>query len=133
MEKRIPDFLEKKIREEYNENEVELILSGLKADRKTTFRVNRIKATVQEIEKTLRENQISYSKLDGIEDGFIVEKEDEDKIRKMNIYQEGKIYLQSLSSMIPVFVLEPKEKENILDMCAAPRGKDITNCKCYRK
>ena len=29
-------------------------------------------------------------------------------------------YLQSLSSMIPALIVNPGEKENILDMCSAP-------------
>ena len=39
------------------------------------------------------------------------------------MYTNGEVYLQSLSSMIPVIVLEPKPGENILDMAAAPGGK----------
>ena len=39
------------------------------------------------------------------------------------MYKNGEIYLQSLSSMLPPLILEPREKENILDMTAAPGGK----------
>ena len=39
------------------------------------------------------------------------------------MYENGEIYMQSLSSMLPPIVLEPREKENILDMTAAPGGK----------
>ena len=42
---------------------------------------------------------------------------------QLKIYEEGKIYLQSLSSMLPPIILEPKENEDILDMAAAPGGK----------
>ena len=41
----------------------------------------------------------------------------------MEIYRNGEIYFQSLSSMIPPIVLNPKSKENILDMAAAPGSK----------
>ena len=47
----------------------------------------------------------------------------EENIKNLNIYKNGEIYLQSLSSMIPPLVLSPKENENILDMAAAPGGK----------
>lgn len=133
MEKIIPTFLVNKIKEEYAEKDVELILRGLKSEKKTTFRVNKIKSNSQEIKAVLKENHILFSKLDFLEDAFVLENDNENKIRELEIYQEGKIYLQSLSSMIPVSILEPKEKENILDMCAAPRRKNITNCKRYRK
>ena len=47
----------------------------------------------------------------------------EEEIKKLEIYINGEIYLQSLSSMLPPIVLEPKAGENILDMAAAPGGK----------
>ena len=54
----------------------------------------------------------------------------------MNIYQDGKIYMQSLSSMLPPIILEPKEGIDILDMAAAPGGKTtqiaaLTNNKAH--
>lgn len=54
----------------------------------------------------------------------------------MDIYQDGKIYMQSLSSMLPPIILEPKEKTDILDMAAAPGGKTtqiaaLTNNKAH--
>ena len=36
---------------------------------------------------------------------------DESSIEKLTIYEEGKIYLQNLSSMLPPLLLEPEEKK----------------------
>ncbi|MBR1539955.1 MAG: RsmB/NOP family class I SAM-dependent RNA methyltransferase [Clostridia bacterium] len=135
MNKVIPEFLVNRIKAEYPE-EAELILDGLKVERKTTFRVNRIKSNVLEIEKVLREKNIEFSRLEDLEDAFILKNANEGVIRSLEIYKQGKIYLQSLSSMLPVLVLDPKEKENILDMCAAPGGKttqiaSITNNRAF--
>ena len=47
----------------------------------------------------------------------------EDKIRSLDIYKNGEIYMQSLSSMLPPIILNPKENMDILDMTAAPGGK----------
>lgn len=41
----------------------------------------------------------------------------------MEIYKNGEIYLQSLSSMLPPIILDPKEGTDILDMAAAPGEK----------
>lgn len=35
-------------------------------------------------------------------------------------FYEGKIYLQSIASILPVLVLAPESGETILDVCAAP-------------
>ena len=123
MEKNLPEFLIEKIEKQYDVLSDEII-NGLKEDKKTTFRVNRIKSNCLEIENVLKENNIEFSKPDFFEDGFIIEQNLESQIRNLKIYEDGKIYMQSLSSMMPVLILEPKEKENILDMCSAPRRKN---------
>ena len=41
----------------------------------------------------------------------------------LDIYNEGKIYIQSLASMIPPLVLDPQPGEKILDLTAAPGSK----------
>jgi 16S rRNA (cytosine1407-C5)-methyltransferase len=45
------------------------------------------------------------------------------KLSQTKLFNEGKIYIQKLSSMVPVILLEPQEGEKILDMCAAPGSK----------
>ena len=129
MEKIIPDFLINKINDQYSKEEVEQILYGLKQEKKTTFRVNQIKSNMQEIESILKNNNIKFETNNYLKDAFILENGYEKQIRELDIYKKGKIYLQSLSSMIPIIVLEPNEKENILDMCAAPRRKNDSNGK----
>ena len=128
MEKELPEFFIQKLNEQYGEDISKEIIKGLKENKKTTFRVNRIKSSLEEIEEVLNKNNISFSKNDCYEDSYILDENSEEKIRNLEIYNSGKIYLQSLSSMLPVLVLEPKEKENILDMCSAPRWKNNSNC-----
>lgn len=113
------DFLYKKIKEEYP-NDYEKIINGYESKRKTSFRINRLKTNNEEIEKILKVNNINYVKVPWYSDAYII---DDDKIRNLNIYKEGKIYIQSLSSMIPVLILNPNLNDHILDMTAAPGSK----------
>ena len=122
MEKNLSEFFIEKIEEQYGDLK-ESVISGLKEEKKSSFRLNRVKSSLSEIEDVLNKNEISFSKPDFFEDAFIIEKADEEKIKALEIYNSGKIYFQSLSSMLPVLILDPKEKENILDMCSAPGGK----------
>ena len=96
------------------------ILDGL-VTKKTTFRVNNLKSNFEEIEGILTSNNIKYSKVDFFEDAFILE--DDIDIRELDIYKDGKIYVQSLSSMLPPLYFDYKEKDSIIDMAAAPGGK----------
>ncbi len=47
----------------------------------------------------------------------------QDEISKTEAFIENKIYIQHLSSSIPVQILDPKANENILDLSAAPGSK----------
>lgn len=129
----VPQFLIDKLKFQYGESLTNKIIDGYKK-KLVTFRINRLKTTLEEIEKVLKSENISYQKVSWYEDAFIIEDKLESDIRALSIYEEGKIYLQSLSSMIPVLFLNPKDGESILDMAAAPGGKttqiaSITNDK----
>lgn len=121
MENKIPEFLYKKLIEQYGIDLTYKIIEGFSKKRVTTLRVNKLKTTETEIKNILKENQVEYKEVAWSDSALIVE--DIEKIRKLDIYEKGFIYLQSLSSMLPVIVLNPKEGENILDMAAAPGGK----------
>lgn len=116
----IPDFLIEKLKSQYGEETTEKIINGYKQDRFTTLRINITKTTKEEILKILTKENIKYQEVIWYKDAIILEKEK--NLRELDIYKNGEIYIQSLSSMIPPLVLEPK-KEKILDMAAAPGGK----------
>ena len=122
MEK-LPDFLLTKLNKDYSQEEVIRILEGYKTKRILSFRVNTIKTTAEEIEQELIKNEIEFEKVKWSKDAFIVLNKKENEIQEMDIYKNGKIYLQSLSSMLPPIVLNPMPKNDILDMAAAPGGK----------
>ena len=119
----VPEFLKNRLLEQYGEEITSKIIEGYYAERKLTFRVNTIKSNKEKITKFLDENNIEYKTVSWYEDVFIVEKSEESVIRGSEIYENGEIYIQSLSSMIPPLIVEPKDGENILDMTAAPGGK----------
>jgi len=119
----IPEFFKEKLINEYGNDTFVEIEEELKKRRKTTFRVNTIKSTSDEIEKVLESKGLPFSKVDWYKDAFILDEANEMDLQELDIYKDGKIYIQSLSSMIPPLVLDPKENEDILDMTAAPGGK----------
>ncbi len=119
----IPKFLKEKLIEQYGKNITKDIIDGYSNRRKTTLRINTIKSNAEEIKEFLQKQEIIYKEVEWNKNALIMENANEEKIKTLEIYKEGKIYLQSLSSMIPAMIVSPKEKENILDMAAAPGGK----------
>ena len=134
MNSRVPGFLNEMLKMQYGEEITQNIIKGYKADRKTTLRVNNLKSNINEIKERLLKEKIQYQEILWNKDALVIN--ENDKISKLDIYEDGKIYLQSLSSMLPPIILDPKEKENILDMAAAPGSKttqiaSITNNNSY--
>ena len=122
MEK-LPDFLLTKLNKDYSQEEVIRILEGYKTKRILSFRVNTIKTTAEEIEQELIKNEIEFEKVKWSKEAFVILNKAEKEIQELEMYKNGKIYLQSLSSMLPPIVLNPMPKNDILDMTAAPGGK----------
>ena len=115
------EFLKKILSNEYSNNYVYNILDGYNVNRKTTIRVNTLISTLEEVIQFLDKNNISYIILSNIPNAIIIN--DSSDITKTELYETGAIYLQSLSSMLPPLILNPKEDAHILDMCAAPGSK----------
>lgn len=118
----IPDFLNNKLISQYGEELTTKIIEGYKKNRVVSLRINSIKTTKEEILNILNQNNISYENISWYDNALVVNTT-EDTLRDLDIYKEGKIYLQSLSSQLPPLFLNPQENEMILDMTAAPGGK----------
>ena len=119
----VPEFLIEMLEKQYGENLTKNIIEGYGVKRKVTFRVNTLKANNNDVEKILEKYGIEYRKVSFYSDAFIIENVRENEIRDLDIYKNGEIYMQSLSSMLPPIILNPKENMDILDMTAAPGGK----------
>ena len=118
----IPEFLNNLLNTYYSADLVSKIIDGYQK-KYVSLRINTLKTTYEEVINILDNNQILYEQVPWYNNALIITNVNEDIIRSLTIYNEGKIYLQSLSSMLPPLYLNPKENELILDMAAAPGGK----------
>lgn len=102
---------------------VDNIFRGVSEKRLTTLRVNTLKYNIQDLMRYFKEINIKFERVLWYKDALVIKNANEKDIQKLDIYQKGYIYLQSLSSMVPPLVLNPKEGENVLDLTAAPGSK----------
>ena len=119
----IPAFLRDMLEKQYGPEITENIYAGFAAERRTTLRVNTIKSSAAEVMAALIEAGIPCEAAPWSENAIIMPHGSEAQVQALAVYEQGGVYMQSLSSMVPPVVLEPKENECILDMAAAPGGK----------
>lgn len=99
------------------------ILVGMAGKRNTTLRVNTLKYNVQDLMRCFRKINIKFERVPFYDNALILKNANEKDIQKLDIYEKGYIYLQSLSSMVPPLVLGAKKDEEVLDMASAPGSK----------
>lgn len=116
------DFIEN-IYKLYDPLKVDQILQGMMNPRNTTTRVNTIKYNIQDLMRYFKEKNIKFERVLWYSDALIIKNATEKELQKLEIYEKGYIYLQSLSSMVPPLVLNPKKGEKVLDLTAAPGSK----------
>jgi 16S rRNA (cytosine1407-C5)-methyltransferase len=98
-------------------------LKSLTQVRKTTFRINRLIDSDQTVISELQDLGFGVQSVPWYSDAYVLKKLKQRDLEKTNIYLDGRIYLQNLSSMIPPLVLNPQPGETILELAAAPGGK----------
>lgn len=109
------DKMKKILKDEYNQFE-----EALDEERYYGLRVNTLKVSVQDFLK------ISPFRLEPVlwtKDGFYYSKDDTPG--KDPYYHAGLYYIQEPSAMLPGEVIDAREGERILDLCAAPGGKSV--------
>lgn len=104
------------------------IITAYGSERIGSMRVNTLKNTnskrlPKDIEAEFAEKNIIVSKFDEIDNVYLFDKKYQYDIKGTKAFYEGKIYLQSLSSLLPVLALDPQPYDKILDVCAAPGSK----------
>ena len=99
------------------------ILTGMYEKRYTTLRVNTIKYNIEDLIAVLKKENIEFERVEWYENALIIKNVNERKLQELEIYKNGYIYVQSLSSMIPPLVLNPKRGDKVLDLTAAPGSK----------
>lgn len=94
------------------------------AARRVTLRANTLRATAGEVRAALGDAGIGWQGVAWYPDAFVLDAGVRERdLWELPVYREGKVYLQSLSSMLPPLALGPRPGQDILDMCAAPGGK----------
>ena len=111
------------LKDTFNSSEMKIIEKNFEIEKRNpSFRVNILKWNKEDILSELKDNNLIVREISFLEDFFILENGIERDLWNLDLYKYGKIYLQSLSSVLPVNLFSNFKKENIkiLDTTAAP-------------
>lgn len=122
--KNIPKRFFDKLEKIYSKNDIEIVKKWFNCDKKiVSFRVNHLKSNSIEVEKLLKENNLNFQKLEYLNDWYILVNWKEKDLWDLDFYKEWKIYLQSISSQIPVLTMGLEKNKRVLDVTSAPWSK----------
>jgi 16S rRNA (cytosine1407-C5)-methyltransferase len=88
----------------------------------TSFRINYLKTDLPGLRKELIAQAVRFQELSFPQGAFIT-KIPLKVLQNIQVYKNGLIYVQNVSSQLPVIILNPQGTEKILDLCAAPGAK----------
>lgn len=119
----LPAFLQEQLLAGYGQALFARIFDGFCSERVTCARVNTLKTDPESVRAALAQQGIETQAVAWSENALILRDCTAQRAMDSLPCKNGEIYLQSLSSQLPVLFLCPQPGENILDMAAAPGGK----------
>lgn len=115
MDKEFLEMMKDLLKEDYD--------SYLASFDKPPFSGIRINTTKIKTEEFVDIFPFVLKKIPWTDDGFYIDNNDKDAIAKHPYHYAGLYYLQEPSAMLPAVILDAKDEDVVLDVCAAPGGK----------
>jgi 16S rRNA (cytosine967-C5)-methyltransferase len=118
-----PDWMVRRFIEQYGEPEAEKICESLNEQAPLTLRVNTLKTTVEDCQRSLSEEGVQTKTCRLSPFGLLVSK-------RMNVFQlqtfrNGFFEVQDEGSQLLPLMLDPKPTAKVLDACAGAGGKTL--------
>jgi len=119
--KKLQETFIKKLEKIFDKNDLRIIEKWFNLNyRKPSFRINTIKSNETEIKEILEKKWLKISKINFLENWYLLENWREKDLWDLEIFKEWKIYLQQIVSQLPVKFLDLKKWNIVLDITAAP-------------
>jgi 16S rRNA (cytosine967-C5)-methyltransferase len=106
---------------EFGVERTEQLLAIYNKPRRVTYRVNTLKASVEDVINLLTKNKIPFSR--GLYLPEFIHVDSAGLPLEQELVQSGKVYVQDESAGLAVRMLNPKPGGDVVDLTAAPGGK----------
>lgn len=119
----MPMWILEKWQKSYDLETMEKMLQGFLEEKGTTIRCNLHRISKEELIQKLREEQVTVKEHPYLD--YALEISGYDYLGDLESFEDGDFQVQDLSSMLVAEVVEPKEGDSVIDVCAAPGGKSL--------
>ena len=116
-----PDWFVKYCVGEFGLDRTEKLLIRGNQSPSMTYRVNRLRCNQAQLTEVFDKNGIEYQQGIYLNDFFTIKKVG--STPEQELLESGRAYIQDESAGLPVKLLNPKQRDSVLDLCAAPGGK----------
>ena len=120
----MPEWIIKELLKNNNREKVEKICRNSNLKPKTTIRINKLKATKEQMQQELETRNIEFEEINDTENNedFLILNKVKD-IENLDLFKNGYFTVQDISAGLTAKILNPQEGEIVLDACSAPGGK----------
>ena len=119
----MPEWILNQWKEVYDDKTIETMLQAFLEDKPTTIRCNTNQVTVDELVEKLKAEGVTVEKHPYLPYALWISSYN--YLAELQSFQEGDFYVQDISSMLVSHIAQPKEGDNVIDVCAAPGGKSL--------
>ena len=119
----MPEWILNQWLKEYDKETVEAMMKDFQAEKPTTIRVNLNQTTKEELTAALEKEGVYVENHPYLPYALWIS--GYDYLADLESFQSGAFYVQDISSMLVSHIAEPKEGDNVIDVCAAPGGKAL--------
>ena len=119
----MPEWILEQWLKEYDKETVEAMLKEFQAEKPTTIRVNLNQISKEELTASLEKEGVHVENHPYLPYALWIS--GYDYLADLESFQNGAFYVQDISSMLVSHIADPKEGDNVIDVCAAPGGKSL--------
>lgn len=123
MQQPLPPLFVERMKQIIPEKHYDSAMASFFSSPALCVRENTLKVKEGEFAEILKKKNIVFRKICWAKEAFILEGGSLEEMGLTELEEEGKIYRQGLSSMLPVIFLDVRPGDYVLDMCAAPGSK----------
>lgn len=119
----MPEWIVNEWKAVYGREKLVKMLGAFEEESPTYVMCNTNKCSLDEITESLRKQGVMVEEVNGIKNALKIS--DYDYIAGLEVFRQGLINVQDISSMLVGIVASPAKGNKVIDVCAAPGGKSV--------